>query len=153
MREFLGDSTEELAKDSFLNIVAFPDGWRQRIYKDVLYVRAPLEFPKLINLLLSKSYLIKASISTKIGSLLLRKRLHVAILFLLHQDIVSSDFLVLQLLVSKLESLLITLHICHHIDIGSINILEGPLGLIYSDAHSLIDSSDLNSVTMAHMVH
>ena len=37
--ELLGDTTEELAQDSFLHIVALPDGGRKRVNQDVLDVR------------------------------------------------------------------------------------------------------------------
>ncbi len=78
--------------------------------------------------------------------------LSVGILFLLHDNIVFSSFVILELLFSKLKSLLVAFDICDNIDVGSVHILESSLLLIDSDSHCFVNSGDFDSVTGTHVI-
>ncbi len=79
-------------------------------------------------------------------------RLAIGVLFLFHYNIVCSSLIILELLISKLESLLVALDVCDNIDVGSVHILESSLVLIDSNSHCFVNSSDFDSVTGTNVI-
>ena len=71
----------------------------------------------------------------------------------LHFNVVGLVGIVfVQALLSNLIALLIGGHVGDHIDIGPVDVLESSLVGVDANAHRLIDSCDLNSVTRSHMI-
>ena len=72
------------------------------------------------------------------------------LLLLLHGDILT--FILFQFLATDLITALVALHVRDNINIGAIHILQCSLVGVDSDAHSLVDTSNLDAVTRPHMI-
>mmetsp|Transcript_24052 Transcript_24052/g.32260 ORF Transcript_24052/g.32260 Transcript_24052/m.32260 type:complete len:249 (+) Transcript_24052:1089-1835(+) len=154
LRELFRDTTEQLAQDALLDVVALPDRGGKRVDEDLLHIFTLRESFEIFNLLLCKDdvILVKAGVGCRrlivvsggsVGCLLL--------LLLLHGDVLSALFP--QLLLAQFEALLVALDIGYHVDISPVDVLQRSLVRVHSHAHRLVNAGNLDTVARPHVVH
>ena len=144
MLEFLGDAAEELAQNTFLDIVVLPNAWSKRVNEQLVDVWLFGESLEFFNLLFSEEGVVLVQ-----GSFTTRTLLMTSI-FLLHLCVILSLFF--EAFTTVVVPSFVSLNVSDDIDIGSINILESSSLWVDTDSHGLVNSSNFNSVTWLNII-
>ena len=142
MLELFGYSTEELAKNSLLNVLVLPNAWCKGVNEQIVNVFLCSEIFELFDLLFSEGLMIfiQGSVANCLLSVLFL-HLCVLLLFLLEATLFLS------------VSSLVSLDVGDNVDVGSVDILKCSSGRVDPDAHSLVNPCNLDPVTWLDIVY
>lgn len=137
MRKLLGASTEQLAKDTFLDICVLPDGRCEGVNKFFVELWVLTEILEVLHL-----SIIKQMLMIILQKLVLHSSLIVLIVDIFHFLIL----VILLLLHVNIEAAFISPHEVDHINVCAIDIFENSHLRVHSDTHSLVYTNGLDSV-------
>jgi len=138
----LAAPSEELAKDTFFDIVIFPNARSEGIHQQIIKLWTSRQFPKLPYLLFTKLHIM----------ILIQSHFHLLIIFSVSHLLVLSTHSIVS--VSGIfVSFLVGFCVPNYINIGVIDVFEGSHVGVYSHPTCAVNAQNFDSVTWLNVVN